>query len=112
MGVLWAKAYQQAHTDQSIYILDLRTLSPLDYNAIELAVKATGKLMLLHEDNLTGGIGGEISAWVAEHCFTHLDAPIMRCASLDTPIPFNKTLEKQYMANDRLEEMMGKLLNY
>jgi 2-oxoisovalerate dehydrogenase E1 component len=112
MGVLWAKAYQEAHADQSIYILDLRTLSPLDYNAIELAVKATGKLMLLHEDNLTGGIGGEISAWVAEHCFTHLDAPIMRCASLDTPIPFNKTLEKQYMANDRLEEMMAKLLNY
>ena len=112
MGVLWAKAYQQAHADQSIYILDLRTLSPLDYNAIELAVKATGKLMLLHEDNLTGGIGGEISAWVAEHCFTHLDAPIMRCASLDTPIPFNKTLEKQYMANGRLEEMMAKLLNY
>ena len=112
MGVLWAKAYQQTHADQSIYILDLRTLSPLDYNAIELAVKATGKLMLLHEDNLTGGIGGEISAWVAEHCFTHLDAPIMRCASLDTPIPFNKTLEKQYMANDRLEEMMEKLLGY
>jgi 2-oxoisovalerate dehydrogenase E1 component len=112
MGVLWAKAYQQAHADQSIYILDLRTLAPLDYTAIELAVKATGKLMLLHEDNLTGGIGGEISAWVAEHCFEHLDAPIMRCASLDTPIPFNKTLEKQYMANDRLEEMMEKLLGY
>ena len=112
MGVLWAKAYQQAHADQSIYILDLRTLSPLDYTAIELAVKATGKLMLLHEDNLTGGIGGEISAWVAEHCFEHLDAPILRCASLDTPIPFNKTLEKQYMANDRLEEMMERLLNY
>ena len=112
MGVLWAKAYQQVHADQSIYILDLRTLSPLDYTAIELAVKATGKLMLLHEDNLTGGIGGEISAWVAENCFTHLDAPIMRCASLDTPIPFNKTLEKQYMANDRLEEMMEKLLGY
>jgi 2-oxoisovalerate dehydrogenase E1 component len=112
MGVHWAKAYQQAHADQSIYILDLRTLSPLDYTAIELAVKATGKLMLLHEDNLTGGIGGEISAWVAEHCFEHLDAPIMRCASLDTPIPFNKTLEKQYMANDRLEEMMQRLLNY
>jgi 2-oxoisovalerate dehydrogenase E1 component len=112
MGVLWAKAYQQVHADQSIYILDLRTLSPLDYTAIELAVKATGKLMLLHEDNLTGGIGGEISAWVAEHCFTHLDAPIMRCASLDTPIPFNKTLEKQYMANDRLEEMMERLLGY
>jgi 2-oxoisovalerate dehydrogenase E1 component len=112
MGVHWAKTYQEAHVDQSIYILDLRTLAPLDYTAIELAVKATGKLMLLHEDNLTGGIGGELSAWVAEHCFEHLDAPIMRCASLDTPIPFNKTLEKQYMANDRLEEMMQQLLGY
>ena len=112
MGVHWAKTYQQAHSDQSIYILDLRTLSPLDYTAIETAVKATGKLMILHEDNLTGGIGGEISAWVAEHCFEHLDAPIMRCASLDTPIPFNKTLEKQFLANDRLDEMMERLLNY
>jgi 2-oxoisovalerate dehydrogenase E1 component len=112
MGVHWAKAYQQAHLDQSIYIVDLRTLSPLDYTAIENAVKATGKLMILHEDNLTGGIGGEISAWVAEHCFEHLDAPIMRCASLDTPIPFNKTLEKQFLANDRLDEMMQKLLSY
>ena len=112
MGVLWANRYQQAHLDQSIYILDLRTLAPLDYKAIELAVKATGKLILLHEDNLTGGIGGEISAWVAEHCFEHLDAPIMRCASLDTPIPFNKTLEKQFLANDRLDEMMKRLLSY
>ncbi len=112
MGVHWAKAYQQAHSDQSIYIVDLRTLSPLDYTAIETAVKATGKLMILHEDNLTGGIGGEISAWVAEHCFEHLDAPIMRCASLDTPIPFNKTLEKQFLANDRLDEMMERLLSY
>ncbi len=112
MGVHWAKAYQEANLNQSIYILDLRTLSPLDYAAIETAVKATGKLMLLHEDNLTGGIGGEISAWVAEHCFEHLDAPIMRCASLDTPIPFNKTLEQQFLANDRLDEMMEKLLSY
>jgi 2-oxoisovalerate dehydrogenase E1 component len=112
MGVHWAKAYQQAHLDQSIYIVDLRTLSPLDYTAIATAVKATGKLMILHEDNLTGGIGGEISAWVAEHCFENLDAPIMRCASLDTPIPFNKILEKQFLANDRLGEMMEKLLSY
>ena len=112
MGVHWANAYQQAHPDQSIYIVDLRTLSPLDYSAIATAVKATGKLMILHEDNLTGGIGGEISAWVAEHCFENLDAPIMRCASLDTPIPFNKILEKQFLANDRLGEMMEKLLSY
>jgi 2-oxoisovalerate dehydrogenase E1 component len=112
MGVHWAKQYQAAHSEASISILDLRTLSPLDYEAIEKVVKATGKVMVLHEDNLTGGIGGEISAWIAEHCFEYLDAPVMRCASLDTPIPFNTVLEKQYLANSRLEEMMQKLLAY
>ena len=112
MGVHWAKQYQAAHSEASISILDLRTLSPLDYEAIEKIVKATGKVMILHEDNLTGGIGGEISAWIAEHCFEYLDAPVMRCASLDTPIPFNAVLEKQYLANSRLEEMMQRLLTY
>ena len=112
MGVHWAKQYQAAHSEASISILDLRTLSPLDYDAIEKLVKATGKVMVLHEDNLTGGIGGEISAWIAEHCFEYLDAPVMRCASLDTPIPFNTVLEKQYLANSRLEEMMQRLLSY
>ena len=112
MGVHWALQYQAAHSEASISILDLRTLSPLDYEAIEKVVKATGKVMVLHEDNLTGGIGGEISAWIAEHCFEYLDAPVMRCASLDTPIPFNTVLEKQYLANSRLEEMMQRLLSY
>jgi 2-oxoisovalerate dehydrogenase E1 component len=112
MGVHWALQYQAAHSEASISIVDLRTLSPLDYEAIEKVVKATGKVMVLHEDNLTGGIGGEISAWIAEHCFEYLDAPVMRCASLDTPIPFNTVLEKQYLANSRLEEMMQKLLAY
>jgi 2-oxoisovalerate dehydrogenase E1 component len=112
MGVHWALQYQAAHSEASISILDLRTLAPLDYEAIEKVVKATGKVMVLHEDNLTGGIGGEISAWIAEHCFEYLDAPVMRCASLDTPIPFNTILEKQYLANSRLEDMMQKLLAY
>jgi 2-oxoisovalerate dehydrogenase E1 component len=112
MGVHWALQYQAAHSEASISIVDLRTLSPLDYEAIEKVVKATGKVMVLHEDNLTGGIGGEISAWIAEHCFEYLDAPVMRCASLDTPIPFNTVLEKQYLANSRLEEMMQRLLSY
>jgi 2-oxoisovalerate dehydrogenase E1 component len=93
-------------------LLDLRSLAPLDYEAIAEAVASTGKVLILHEDNLTGGIGGEISAWIAEHCFTKLDAPIMRCASLDTPIPFNTVLEKQYLANSRLHETMQKLLSY
>ena len=88
------------------------TLPEMEVEAIEKVVKATGKVMVLHEDNLTGGIGGEISAWIAEHCFEYLDAPVMRCASLDTPIPFNTVLEKQYLANSRLEEMMQRLLSY
>ena len=112
MGVLWAKKFQEENPNHAISILDLRTLAPLDYEAIEKVVIATGKALILHEDNLTGGIGGEISAWIAEHCFEYLDAPVMRCASLDTPIPFNIELEKQYLANSKLEETMQKLLNY
>ena len=111
-GVHWALDYAKNHPDLSIYILDLRTLLPLDYDAIKNAVAATGKVLLLHEDNLTGGIGGEIAAWIAEHCFDKLDAPIMRCASLDTPIPFNLDLEKNYMAYSRLDEMVQQLMNY
>jgi 2-oxoisovalerate dehydrogenase E1 component len=112
MGVHWAKKYQAENTEVSLTILDLRSLAPLDYDAIAEAVASTGKVIILHEDNLTGGIGGEISAWIAEHCFTKLDAPIMRCASLDTPIPFNTILEKQYLANSRLHETMQRLLQY
>jgi len=112
MGVHWALAYQEQHPELALTILDLRTLAPLDYDAIKAAVTIAGKVMLLHEDNLTGGLGGEISAWIAEHCFQLLDAPIMRCGSLDTPIPFNLELEKQYLANSRLEEMMQTLLSY
>jgi 2-oxoisovalerate dehydrogenase E1 component len=89
---------QKITPELSLYIVDLRTLLPLDYAAIKNAVTATGKVLLLHEDTLTGGIGGEIAAWIAEHCFEHLDAPVIRCASLDTPIPFNIELEKNFMA--------------
>jgi 2-oxoisovalerate dehydrogenase E1 component len=112
MGVHWAKKYAAENEHVSLTILDLRSLAPLDYEAISEAVATTGKVLILHEDNLTGGIGGELSAWIAEHCFTKLDAPIMRCASLDTPIPFNIILEKQYLANSRLAETMQKLLEF
>ena len=111
-GVHWASNYQEAHPEYSLHILDLRTLLPLDYTAIRAAIQQTGKLLLLHEDSLTGGIGGEIAAWVAEHCFELLDAPIMRCASLDTPIPFNITLEKNFLAVDRLDACIQKLIDY
>ena len=111
-GVHWAMDYAKNHQDISVYILDLRTLLPLDYDAIEEAVAATGKVLILHEDTLIGGIGGEIAAWIAEHCFSYLDAPVMRCASLDTPIPFNLELEKNFMAYSRLDAMVKKLMGY
>lgn len=111
-GVHWAEDYAAEHTHISIDILDLRTLLPLDYKAIEQVVKRTGKVLLLHEDTLTGGIGGEIAAWITENCFSYLDAPVMRCASLDTPVPFNIELENNFLARARLNEYVQKLVNY
>ena len=111
-GVHWAMDYAKNHPDLSIHILDLRTLQPLDYDAIKNAVNATGKILLLHEDTMIGGIGGEIAAWIAEHCFDKLDAPVMRCAGLDTAIPFNLELEKNFMAYSRLDETVQKLIHY
>ena len=111
-GVHWAMEYAENNKDIGIDILDLRTLLPLDYDAIKKATERTGKVLLLHEDSLLGGIGGEIAAWIGENCFNKLDAPVMRCASLDTPIPFNLVLEKNFMAYGRLGEMVEKLMNY
>ncbi len=111
-GVHWAMEYAAEHTGTSFYILDLRTLLPLDYDAIREAVSNTGKVLLLHEDTLTGGIGGELAAWIGEHCFEHLDAPIMRCASLDSPIPFAIELERNFLAKSRLDECVQKLMGY
>lgn len=112
MGVHWATAYADAHTDISIDILDLRSLLPLDYDAIHTSVAHTGKVLLLHEDTLIGGLGGEIAAWIAENCFELLDAPVLRCASLDTPVPFAIELEQNFMANSRLDAAVQKLLGY
>ena len=111
-GVHWALEFAKENTNISIEILDLRTLAPLDYNAIKLAVEKTGKVLLLHEDTLFGGIAGEISAWITENCFEKLDAPVLRCASLDTPIPFNSRLEQNFLAKSRLEASIKKLVNY
>jgi 2-oxoisovalerate dehydrogenase E1 component len=111
-GVHWAAEYVKQHPGLSIYILDLRTLLPLDYDAIKEAVLSTGKVLVLHEDTLTGGLGGELSAWINEHCFEYLDAPVIRCASLDTPIPFAIELEQNFMAKKRLDESIEKLIKY
>lgn len=111
-GVHWAENYAMENTHISIDILDLRSLLPLDYEAIAASVKRTGKVLLLHEDTLLGGIGGEIAAWIGENCFSYLDAPVMRCASLDTAVPFNIELEGAFLAKGRLDEYVQKLINY
>ncbi len=111
-GVHWAEDYAAEHPEISIDILDLRTLAPLDYFAIREAVQRTGRVLVLHEDTLIGGIGGEIVAWIAENCFSMLDAPVLRCASLDTPVPFSIELEKNFLAKARLDESVQRLLSY
>jgi 2-oxoisovalerate dehydrogenase E1 component len=111
-GVNWAEDYAAEHPEISIDILDLRSLAPLDYLAIRAAVERTGRVLILHEDTLIGGIGGEIAAWIAENCFGILDAPVKRCASLDTPVPFSIELENNFLAKARLDESVQHLLNY
>lgn len=111
-GVHWAEDYAAEHPETSIDIVDLRTLAPLDYFSIREAVQRTGRVLILHEDTLISGIGGEIAAWIAENCFAILDAPVMRCASLDTPVPFNINLEKNFMALTRIHDSIMKLTEY
>jgi 2-oxoisovalerate dehydrogenase E1 component len=110
-GVHWAlKATEELGIDAEI--IDLRTLAPLDYETIEKSIKKTNKALILHEDTMFGGLGGEISAWISEYLFEHLDAPVIRVASLDMPIPFAPTLEKIFMPEERLRESMLKLMQY
>ena len=111
MGVHWAK---KAIDEKNINadILDLRTLLPLDKDSIFKSVKKTNRVLIVHEDCLTGGIGGEISSLINENCFEYLDAPIVRCASLDTPVPFAADLEEQFLANKNINEKIDFLINY
>jgi 2-oxoisovalerate dehydrogenase E1 component len=112
MGVHWAKEILQTKPEVNADVLDLRTLLPWDKDAVEQTVKKTGRVLVLHEDTLTGGIGAEISAWITEHCFQHLDAPVMRVASLDTAIPFAPTLENNFLAKGRLKGKIEELLQF
>jgi 2-oxoisovalerate dehydrogenase E1 component len=112
LGVHWALDALEKRPHISADLIDLRTLAPLDYESIFESVKNTGKLLVLHEDSLTGGIGGEIVARVQETCFFDLDAPIIRIASLDTPIPFAEVLENNFLANDRLLEGLDRLYKF
>jgi 2-oxoisovalerate dehydrogenase E1 component len=111
LGVHWALELVK---DQKldVEIIDLRTLAPLDTETIYESVKKTGKAFVLHEDTLTGGIGGEISALITEHCFEYLDAPVMREGSLDTPVPMNADLEINFLPKERFADKLKKLLAY
>lgn len=112
MGVHWAKDIVDTMPEISADILDLRTLLPWDKDAVTETVKKTNRILILHEDTLTGGIGGEISAWINEELFEHLDAPVVRVASLDTPIPFAPTLENNFLPKGRLRKAIEKLVGY
>ena len=112
LGVQWAEQAADRFPSHSFDIVDLRSLAPLDFEAIERSVLRTGKVIVLHEDTLIGGIGGEISAMINERLFKALDAPVMRCASLDTPVPFAASLERQFLANEKLDSVIQTLLDY
>ncbi len=111
MGVLWAE--QLAEKEKwDLDIVDLRTLLPIDWDAVNESVQRTHRVLVLHEDTLTGGIGADIAANIAENMFQYLDAPVMRVGSLDTPVPFAGVLEQQFLPPQRLYEQMSKLLSY
>ena len=111
-GVHWALETLEKNKGISADLLDLRTLQPLDITAIYDSVKKTGKLIILQEDSLFGGIASDISALVMENCFEHLDGPVKRVGSLETPIPFNAQLEQQYLAKSRFESALRELIDY
>jgi 2-oxoisovalerate dehydrogenase E1 component len=111
-GVHWALETLENNKHISADILDLRTLQPLDTEAIYSSVKKTGRAIILQEDSLFGGMASDISALIVEHCFEHLDAPVKRVASMETPIPFVSQLENQYLAKSKFEETLKDLLNY
>jgi 2-oxoisovalerate dehydrogenase E1 component len=111
LGVHWALAACK-ELNINADILDLRTLLPWDTEAVARTTRKTGRVLILHEDTLTGGLGGEIAAWLAEHCFSSLDAPVRRVASLDTAVPFAPALEANFLPQQRLLEQLRALRDY
>ena len=112
MGVHWALKALDEHPEISADLIDLRSLVPLDREAVLHSVRKTNKAIVLHEDTLFGGIGGELSALISESCFELLDAPVMRCGSLDTPVPFASALEEDFLAKQRFTEKLLELYHY
>lgn len=111
-AVHWALETLEKNTDVSADVIDLRSLQPLDTEAIYASVKKTGKAIILQEDSLFGSISSDISAMIMENCFEYLDAPVKRMASLETPIPFDQGLEQQYLPKNDFEAALLELLAY
>jgi 2-oxoisovalerate dehydrogenase E1 component len=111
-AVHWALETLDKNLSISADLLDLRTLQPLDTEAIFTSVKKTGRAIIYQEDSLFGGIASDISSMIMENCFEYLDAPVKRVASLETPIPFTKALEDQYLPKGRFENAVLELINY
>jgi 2-oxoisovalerate dehydrogenase E1 component len=111
-GVHWALEALNNNPSVSADLIDLRTLLPWDKETVEASVRKTGRVIILHEDTLVGGMGGEVSAWLSEHCFDALDAPVVRVASLDTPVPMNVELEWNFLPKKRFEEALKRLMEY
>lgn len=112
MGVHWAQEAIKDFPNYSIELIDLRTLLPLDEETLFASVKKTGRVLVLHEDTLTGGIGAEISARITEKCFKWLDAPVLRHGALDSPVPFAIPLEQQFLGIDRFKNELNRLLSF
>ncbi|MDR6968054.1 2-oxoisovalerate dehydrogenase E1 component [Flavobacterium arsenatis] len=111
-AVHWALDTLKSNPEISADLLDLRTLQPLDTEAIFASVKKTGKAIILQEDTMFGGVASDISAMIMEECFEYLDGPVKRVASLDSPIPFTKALEDQFLSRGRFEDALKELMAY
>ena len=111
-GVHWALEVLDNNPDISADLIDLRTLVPLDEQAIMNSVKKTGRVLIMHEDCEVGGYGADIAALISEQCFEFLDAPVRRSASLNTAVPFAKNLEDNFLAKQTFEQKLKELLNY
>jgi 2-oxoisovalerate dehydrogenase E1 component len=111
-GVHWALETLAKNPEIKADLLDLRTLQPMDWDAIYASVKKTNKVIILQEDTLFGGVASDISAMIMENCFEYLDAPVRRVGSLESAIPFMKTLEDQYLPKGRFEKELKELLAY
>jgi len=111
-AVHWALETLDKNPSISADVLDLRTLQPMDTEAIYKSVKKTGRAIIYQEDSLFGGVASDISSMIMENCFEYLDAPVKRVASLETPIPFTKALEDQYLPKGRFETALLELINY